>query len=101
MRLNNKKGIYMKNIIISSVAAIAVLTFAACAPKKPCDVKEPIKKAAAKTENASKATAAKSIAPKTPLKVVAQPKAEAEAKAESKAEPVAVPAVDAKEAAVR
>lgn len=100
MRLNNKKGIYMKNIIISSVAAIAVLTFAACAPKKPCDVKEPIKKAAAKTENASKATSSK-----TPLKVVAQPKAEAEAKAEPKTEPktepVAVPAVDAKEAAVR
>ncbi len=69
----------MRNIIITSVAAVAVLAFAGCAPKKSCGT-APV---------AVKAPTPVAI----PAPVVAAPVVVVE--------PVAVPVIDAKEAAVR
>ena len=75
------KGIFMKNIIITSVAAVAVLAFAGCAPKKYCGTAPVAVKAPTPAPVAVKAPA-----PKPVVQVV---------------EPVAVPVIDAKEAAVQ
>ena len=66
----------MKNIIITSVAAVAVLAFAGCAPKKSCGTAPVVVKAPTPAP----------VVVKAPVKAV---------------EPVAVPVIDAKEAAVQ
>jgi hypothetical protein len=86
------KGIFMKNIIITSVAALAVLAFAGCAPKKSC----------AKTCDTPKPVAApvvKAAPAPAPAPVVTP--APAPAPVVQEVEPVVVPAIDAKEAAVQ
>ncbi len=78
----------MKNIIITSVAAMAVLAFVGCAPKASCqknEIKKPVEKVVAPTP----APVVKAPAP-APAPVVVE-----------KAEPVKVPVMDAKEAAVQ
>ena len=86
IRLNLKfKGVFMKNIIITSVAAVAVLAFAGCAPKTSC-------KKACPTPVAVKAPAP--VAVKAAPAPVAPPVVQA-------VEPVVVPVIDAKEAAVQ
>lgn len=83
MKLNSKfKGIFMKNIIITSVAAVAVLAFAGCAPKTSC------------TKTCAKAV----IVKPTPAPVVKPTPAPVVVK---EVEPVVVPVIDAKEAAVQ
>jgi hypothetical protein len=80
----------MKNIIISSVAALAVLAFAGCAPKKSC----------AKTCDTPKPVAAP-VAKAAPAPAPVVTPAPAPAPVVQEVEPVVVPAVDAKEAAVQ
>ena len=80
------KGVFMKNIIITSVAAIAVLAFAGCAPKKSCGTTPVAVKAPAPARVVVKAP--------TPSPVKKAPVVQA-------VEPVAVPVIDAKEAAVQ
>ena len=77
----------MKNIIITSVAAVAVLAFAGCAPKKSCA------KTTCPTPVAVKAPA--------PAPVVAPAPTPAPAPVVKEVEPVTVPVMDAKEAAVQ
>lgn len=85
MVFNSKfKRIFMRNIIITSVAAVAVLAFAGCAPKTACPGTE-------------KVVVAPTPAPVAiPAPVVAAP-----APVVQVVEPVAVPVIDAKEAAVQ
>ncbi len=74
----------MKNIIISTVASLAVLAFAGCAPKTSCSttpVKAPVKPVVA--SNAKPVVV-------TPEPVVVE-----------SVDPVVVPMVDAKESAVQ
>ena len=78
----------MKNIVITSVAALAVLAFAGCAPKKSCGTKPVPVKAPVPVKVAPVATPAPVAAP-APV-VVPQ-----------EIESVVVPYVDAKESAVR
>ncbi len=75
----------MKNIIITSVAAVAVLAFAGCAPKKSC-TKTCATPVAVKAPAPVVVKAAPVVAPAPVVQVV---------------EPVAVPVIDAKEAAVQ
>ena len=78
----------MKNMIITSVAAVAVLAFAGCAPKKSCAKTCP-------TPVAVKAPEVKAAPAPVPAPVPAP------APVVKEVEPVVVPAVDAKEAAVQ
>ena len=84
IRLKRKiKGRYMKNIIITSVAAVAVLAFAGCAPKKACP-------------GTVVAKPAPVVVPAPAPVVVPAPAPVVQA-----VEPVVVPVIDAKEAAVQ
>ncbi len=82
----------MKNIIITSVAALAVLAISGCAPKKSCATNTSKPVAVKKTPAPAPTPVVKPAAPVTtaPAPVVVE-----------EAEPVEVPAVDAKEAAVQ
>ncbi len=79
----------MKNIIITSVAAVAVLAFAGCAPKKSCAVAPVVVKPPVK----------RPVAVKAP--VVAPTPAPAPVVVPQEIESVVVPYVDAKESSVR
>jgi len=78
----------MKNIIITSVAAVAVLAFAGCAPKKSCATPVAVKAPAPAPTPAPAPVAAPAPTP-APAPVVKE------------VEPVTVPVMDAKEAAVQ
>ena len=74
----------MKNIIITSVAAVTVLAFAGCAPKTSC-----------------KKTCPTPVAVQAPAPVVVKAPAPVAPPVIQAVEPVAVPVIDAKEAAVQ
>jgi len=83
----------MKNIIVSTVAAVAVLTFAGCAPKKSCGpVPVVVKPAVVKPVVAS---------PKPAPVVAPAPVVTPEPVVIEAAEPIVVPMMDAKESAVQ
>jgi hypothetical protein len=83
----------MKNIIISTVAAVAVLAFAGCAPKKSCGTTPKVVKPAVVKPAA--------VAPK-PAPVVATPAPVVTPEpVVIEAEPVVAPMMDAKESAVQ
>ena len=82
----------MKNIIVSTVAAVAVLAFAGCAPKKSCGTAPTVVKPAVVKPVVASPTPAPVVAPApvvTPEPVVIE------------AEPVVAPMMDAKESAVQ
>ena len=87
-----KKGILMKNLLVSTVAAVAVLAFAGCAPKVDCAAGA-VSGAGAPVK-VKPVVASGNVAPATPAPVKATP-------APVVVEPVAVPVMDAKEAAVQ
>ena len=101
----------MKNILISTVAALAVLAFAGCAEKESCDTAKIEKKADAKVDTAKADAKAKAdaqakadaeAAKVAPVKASASSAADsAPVKAETAPAQVAAPVMDAKEAAVR
>ena len=82
----------MKNILVSTVAVAAVLAFAGCAPKTSCvsGASAPVAHTPKKVEPVVASSTAAPVATPAPVAVV-----------EPIAEPVAVPVMDAKEAAVQ
>ena len=87
----------MKNILVSTVAAVAVLAFAGCAPKTSCAsaASAPVNHAPKKVEP----VVASSTVATTPVAAPVAAPAPAPVVVEPMAEPV--PVMDAKEAAVQ
>ncbi len=80
----------MKNLLISSVAAVAVLAFVGCAPKKSCGTTPVAVKAPAPVAKVAPVAKPAPVPAPAPAPVVVE-----------EVEAVVVPAVDAKEAAVQ
>ncbi len=83
----------MKNIIVSTVAAVAVLAFAGCAPKKSCGASPKVVKPAVVKPVVAAPKPAAVVAPAA-IVVVPEPVV-------IEAEPVVAPMMDAKESAVQ